>query len=161
MFRKCLAGRPYPQATRETQLSPFVLTLRIPVMCKACASFYGMLSRKLPAKTLQSSIAWVFTNTLSLTQPLQVNPTINTGNNRLNNITIKFGIELKPTKHIVENYNFTDSNLAFSNSLPWSLLILTIGTPFSFCSLLQRISNFSHSSEIQPKCILRNHQQWP
>ena len=114
MFCKCLAGRPYPQATRETQLSPFVLTLRIPVMCKACASFYGMLSRKLPAKTLQSSIAWVFTNTLSLTQPLQLNPTINTEYNRLNKITIKFGTKLKPTKHIVVNYNFTISPVGYS-----------------------------------------------
>ena len=26
---------------------------------------------------------------------------------RLNKITIKFGIELKPTKHMVVNYNFT------------------------------------------------------
>ena len=55
MFRECLAGRPYPQATRETQLSPFVLTLRISIMCRAHASFCRMLSRELPAKTLQSS----------------------------------------------------------------------------------------------------------
>ena len=27
----------------------------------------------------------------------------------MNKITIKFGIELKPTKHIVVNYNFTDT----------------------------------------------------
>ena len=51
------------------------------------------------------------THTLSLslphTQPLQLNPTINTRYNRLNKITIKFGTELKPTKHIVVNYNFT------------------------------------------------------
>ena len=33
-----------------------VLTLRIPVMCRAHASFRGMLSRELPTKTLQSSI---------------------------------------------------------------------------------------------------------
>ena len=33
-----------------------ILTLRIPVMCRAHASFRGMLSRELPAKTLQSSI---------------------------------------------------------------------------------------------------------
>ena len=56
IFRGCLAGKPYPQATRETQLSPFVLIFCIPVMCKAHASFRGMLSRKLLAKTLLSSI---------------------------------------------------------------------------------------------------------
>ena len=54
---ECLAGRPYPRDTCETQLSPSGLTLRIPVMCKAHASFRRMLSRKLLAKSLQSSVA--------------------------------------------------------------------------------------------------------
>ena len=40
-------------------------------------------------------------HTLSNTQPLQSNPTINIGYKRLNKITIKFDTELKPTKHIV------------------------------------------------------------
>ena len=113
MFRKCFAGKPYPQATRETQLSPFILTLRILVMCRTHASFHGMLSRKLPAKILLSSIAWVFTRTLSLsiTQPLQLNPTINTEYKRLNKITIKFDMELKPTKHVVVNCIFTKKNV--------------------------------------------------
>ena len=66
-----------------------------------------ILSHELPTKSLQSSIAWVFTHSLSLTQPLQLNPTINTGYNRLNKIIIKFGTKLKPTKHIIVNYNFT------------------------------------------------------
>ena len=43
--------------TRETQLSPSGLSLRIPVICKAHASFRGMLSRELPTKSLQSSVA--------------------------------------------------------------------------------------------------------
>ena len=54
---ECLAGRPYPQDTHETQLSSSGLTLRISVMCKAYASFHGVLSRELPAKSLQSSVA--------------------------------------------------------------------------------------------------------
>ena len=45
---------------------------------------------------------------LSLSQPLQLNHTINTGYNKLNKITIKFSTELKPTKHIVVNCNFTN-----------------------------------------------------
>ena len=53
---ECLAGRPYPRDTRETQLSPSGLTLRIPVMCKAHVSFCRMLSRELPMKALQFSI---------------------------------------------------------------------------------------------------------
>ena len=44
--------RPYLQATRETQLSLFVLTLSIPVMCRANASFCGMLIHELPTKTI-------------------------------------------------------------------------------------------------------------
>jgi len=44
---------------------------------------------------------------LSITQPVQLDPTINIGYKRFNKITIKFGTELKPTKHIVVNYNFT------------------------------------------------------
>ena len=90
-----------------------VLTLHIPVMCRAYASFRKMLSRELPVKTLQSSICLslhTHTHTLSLshTQPLQLNPTINTWYKRLNKITIKFVTEIKPTKQIVVNYNFTD-----------------------------------------------------
>ena len=99
MFRECLVGMPYPRSTHETQLSLSVLTLRILVMCRAHASFHEILSRKLPVKTLLSSIAWVFTHSLSITQPLQLNPKINTGYKRLNKITIKFVTELKPTKH--------------------------------------------------------------
>ena len=108
---KCFVGILQEGFTRETLaktscLHP-VLTLRIPVMCMVHSSFCEMLSRELPAKTLQSSIAWVFTHTLSLIQPLQLNPTINTEYNRLNKIIIKFDMELKPTKHIIVNYNFT------------------------------------------------------
>ena len=49
MSRGCLAGRPYPQDTHKTQLSTSVLTLHIPVMCRAHASFRGMLSSEIPA----------------------------------------------------------------------------------------------------------------
>ena len=71
--------------------------------------FAGCLVASYPRKLfslqlLESS----HTLSLSLTQPLQLNPTINTGYNKLNKITIKFGTELKPTKHIVVNYNFTN-----------------------------------------------------
>ena len=103
---ECLAGRPYSRNTRKTQLSPSSLTLHIPVICKAHASFRGMLSQELPVKSLQSSVAWIFTLSLSNTQPLQWNPTIHTRYKRLNNITIKFGTEYKPTKHNVVNNNF-------------------------------------------------------
>ena len=118
MFCECLEGRPYPRATRKTQLSPSVLTLRIPVICKAHASFHEMLSHELSAKTLLASIAWVFTHSLFITQPLQLNPTTNTGYKRLNKITIKFGTELKPTKHTVVNYNFTISPFGYSMTKP-------------------------------------------
>ena len=75
-----------------------VLTLRIPIMCRTYASLRGMLTRKLSAKTLLSSIYLESSHSLSLslslshthTQILQINPTINTGYKRLNIITIKF-----------------------------------------------------------------------
>ena len=103
----CLAGRPYSRDTRESQLSPSYLDSSHSSIYKSHGSLRGMLSCELLAKTLQSSIAWVFTLSLSITQPLQSNLTINTGYKRLNKIIIKFGTEWKPTKHIVVNYNFT------------------------------------------------------
>ena len=54
---ECLAGRPYPRDTRETQLSPSVQTLHIPVMCKAHASLRGKFSREIPTRTLLASIS--------------------------------------------------------------------------------------------------------
>ena len=58
---ECLAGVSREGLTREisreTQLSPSILTFHIPVMCRAYASFRGMLSREIPAKTLLASIA--------------------------------------------------------------------------------------------------------
>ena len=112
IFHKCLAGRPYPRATRETQLSPSLLTLHIPIMCRAHASLRKMLSRELPTKTSSvfNSLS-LHTHTLSLSlsiiQPIQLNLTINIWYKRLNKVTVKFGMEVKPTKHIVVNYNFT------------------------------------------------------
>ena len=50
----------------------------------------------------------------SLSQPLQLNPTINIWYKILNKITIKFVTELKPTKQIVVNYNFTISPFGYS-----------------------------------------------
>ena len=54
---ECLAGVSRKGLTRETQLSPSVLTLRIPVMCKTHASFHGILSHEISAKILLASIA--------------------------------------------------------------------------------------------------------
>ena len=109
MFRGYLTGRPYPRDIMKTSCLHPVLTLHIPVICMVHASLHGKLTREILAK-----IALVFnclesshTLSLSLTQPLQLNPTINTGYNRLNKIIIKFDTKLKPTKHIVVNYNFT------------------------------------------------------
>ena len=51
MFRGYLARRPYPRDTRETQMSPSVMTLRIPVMCRAHASLQGKAFLELSAKT--------------------------------------------------------------------------------------------------------------
>ena len=70
--------------------------------------FAGCLLASYPQKHLSFQFALsLHTLSLSLTQPLQINITWNIGYKRLNRITIKFGTKLKPTKHIVVNYNFT------------------------------------------------------
>ena len=66
---ECLAGvsgegLTYKILARHSCLHP-VLTLRIPVMCKAHASLRRMLSRKIPARTLLASIC-LSLHTLSL-----------------------------------------------------------------------------------------------
>ena len=101
-----LAGRPYLRDTRETQLPSSCPHSSHPTCASHMSHFAGCLvARYLPKlfslQLLESS------HSLSITQPLQSNPTINTGYKRLNRITIKFGTELKPTKHIVVNHNFT------------------------------------------------------
>ena len=135
IFHGCLARRSYLRATRKTQLSPSILTLRIPVMCKTHASFREMLSRELPIKTLQSSIclslhththALSLSLSFSLSQPLQLNPTINIWYKILNKITIKFVTELKPTKQIVVNYNFTISPFDYSVQEPEFCLVQSV-----------------------------------
>ena len=88
-------------------------------MCKAHALLHGILSREIPTKTYS-----VFNNlslhtlSLSITEPLQSNPTINARYKRLIKIIIKFGMELKPTKHIVVNHNFTISPFGYSVTKP-------------------------------------------
>ena len=67
----CFTGISREGLTRETLpktscLHP-VLTLHIPVMCRAHASLRGMLTCELPAKTLQPSICLESSHSLSLT----------------------------------------------------------------------------------------------
>ena len=108
MFREYLVRRPYPWDTRKIQLS-----LSCPDSSYSnyvqgiCITSRDAYSRATCENTSIFNFLWVFTHSLSLTQPLQINLTWNTRYKRLNRITIKFGTELKPTKHIVVNYNFT------------------------------------------------------
>ena len=69
ILRKCLT---HETLAEHSCLHP-ILTFRIPVMCRAHASLRGMLTRKLPAKTLQSSMPWVFTLSLSFTHTTLTN----------------------------------------------------------------------------------------
>ena len=113
---ECLAGVLRESLTseilaRHSSLHP-VLTIRIP----SCASHMSHFTGCLVARYLQKLFSLQLlesSHSLSITQPLQSNPTINTGYKRLNRITIKFGTGLKPTKHIVVNYNFTESKRAY------------------------------------------------
>ena len=105
MSPRCLTGRPYPQDTRETQLSPSGLDSLHSSMCKSHESLHGMLIARYPRKLFSLQLL-ESSHSLSITQPLQSNPIINIRYKRLNKIIIKFGTKLKPTKHIVVNHNF-------------------------------------------------------
>ena len=110
---KCFASVSREGLTRELLVKHSYLHLSWLFTFQSCARhmhhFAGCLVASYPRKLfslqlLESS----HTLSFSLTQPLQLNPTINTRYNKLNKITTKFGTELKPTKHRVVNYNFTN-----------------------------------------------------
>ena len=131
---ECLAGVSWEGLTREIHARHsclhLVLTLHIPACASHMSHFAGCLVarylRKLFSLQLLES-----SHSLSITQPLQSNPIINIGYKRLNRIIIKFGTELKPTKHIVVNHNFTIRPISFCQPL----IEMNIGMklPFNFC----------------------------
>ena len=57
MSRGCLAGRPYPRDTRERQLSPSVLTLRIPACARHMLHFAGSLVATYPRDSISFHFA--------------------------------------------------------------------------------------------------------
>ena len=61
---------------------------------------------------------------LSHTQPLQRNPTKNTGYIRLNKIKIKFGTELKPTQNNCKSQLYKNKEWKFGNKVPIKVNIL-------------------------------------
>ena len=63
------------------------------------ALLHGKSSCELPVKTPLIFNDVLSFHTLSHTQPIQRNPTKNIEYIRLNKITIKFGMELKPTQN--------------------------------------------------------------
>ena len=100
MFRECLVGRPKHNCLHLSWLFAFQS------YAGHMHHFAGCLVTSYPQKLfclqlLESS------HSLFITQPLQLNPTINIWYKRLNKITNKFDTELKLTKYIVVNYNFT------------------------------------------------------
>ena len=62
-----LMGRPYPRDTRENQLSPSIMTLRIPIMCRTHASLRRKASREIPVKTSCSSLCLESSHSLTHT----------------------------------------------------------------------------------------------
>ena len=109
---------------------------------QSCAEHMHHFARCLVTSYLRKlfslQFAWVFTLSLSHKQPLQLNPTINTGYKRLNKITNKFGIELKPTKQIVVNYNFTILMYVLSPIFTYVVFFLSLYICFFLlvCNLL-------------------------
>ena len=91
-------GRPYPWDTFENQLSPSCPnSSHSSHVQDICITSWEAYSRATRENSFSFQLPWVFTLSLSLTQPIQINPTWNTGYIRLNKITIKFGMKLKPT----------------------------------------------------------------
>ena len=118
---ECFASVLWQGLTRELLEKHSCLHLSWIFAFQSCAGHMHYFARCLDAsyqrklfclQLLESS------HSLSITQPLQLNPIINTGYKRLNKNTIKFGTELKPTKHIVINYNFTISPFGYSVTKP-------------------------------------------
>ena len=74
---ECFVGVSREGLTREilakTSYLHLVLTLHIPVMCRAHALLRGMLTRELSAKTLHSSICLESSHTLSLSHTTLTN----------------------------------------------------------------------------------------
>ena len=107
---ECLAGVSREGLTREIlarhSCLHSVLTLRIPACTSYMSHFAGCLIMRYLRKLFNLQLL-ESSHSLSITQPLQLNPTINTWYKRLNKITNKFDTELKLIKYIVVNYNFT------------------------------------------------------
>ena len=145
---ECLVGVSLEGLTREilarhSCLHP-VLTLRIPACANHMSYFAGCLVARNPRKLFSLQLL-KSSHPLSITQPLQSNPTINTGYKRLNRITIKFGTKLKPTKHIVVNHTFTTSNK--HKCLAYLLIFFLYQLSILFLLSLRRLF-FGHDSII-------------
>ena len=94
MFRGYLVGMPYSQDTCENQLSwLFVFQSCVEHMLH----FAGSLLTSYPRKHLWSWMSLESSHSLSHTT-FTMKSHKNTGYKRLNKITIKFGMELKPTQ---------------------------------------------------------------
>ena len=119
---KCFASVSWEGLTRELLAKHSCFHLSWLFAFQSCAGhmhhFAGCLVAIYSRKLFSLQFSWAFTFSLSLTQPLQLNLTLNTGQKRLNIITIKFGMKLKPTKHIVVNYQFTISPFDYSMTKP-------------------------------------------
>ena len=110
---ECFAGVSREGLTREILarhncLHP-ILTLRIPACASHTSHFAGCLVARYLRKLFNLQLL-ESSHSLSITEPLQSNSTINTGYKKLNRITIKFDTELKPIKHIIVNHNFTKNH---------------------------------------------------
>ena len=94
LFREYLTGRPYPRDTRKNQMSPSCpdssLSSHVHGTCITLRDAYSWATRE---NTSIFNALSLHTHSLSHIQPLQINPTWNTGYKRLNIITIKFGTE--------------------------------------------------------------------
>ena len=120
---KCFVGISQESLTRETLaktscLNP-VLTLRIPVMCRAHASLHRKLTRELPTKTTLVFNCLECSCTLSLSHTILTNKShmkyrVHKIEHNYNQIWHK----IKANKNIIVNYNFIISPFGYSVTKP-------------------------------------------
>ena len=113
MFHRCLMGRLTCELPARHSCLHLSWLFAFQSYTGHMHHFAGCLVTSYPQNSSVFNCLSLHTLSLSITQPLLLNPTINRWYKRLNKITIKLGTKLKPTKHIVVNYNFTISSFDY------------------------------------------------
>ena len=99
MFHECLAGRPYPRATRETQLSPsYPDSSHSNHVQGTCIILWDAYSRATRENNFSLQLALSLHTHFSHTQPLQLNLILNIGLQKIEHNYNQIWHEIKANK---------------------------------------------------------------